>query len=331
MAINLTKVMNMMMELITPKKIVSTLLISSFLYCLPSLAGEKINKTLPINDVNRISIENHRGMVKVIGSDTDQVTVSGELDDEAEEFIFKQKGNKILISVEMPARYKNKGSNKGSNLTISVPNTSRISFDGISSNFSIEEIDAGLDVKTVSGNVTAKNISNHIEINTVSGNVSTKALSGKVQLQSVSGDIKDIASSGRLYLKAVSGDIDSKSSASEVSIESVSGDVEMELSETDDIQMSTVSGDVDIELALNRDGVMRMSSVSGNYDVKFTKDIDAQFKLKTSVGGDIINKITGDKAKKGKYMPSAKLYFETGSGSASVRASTVSGSIKVSQ
>ena len=73
-----------------------------------------------------------------------------------------------------------------------------------------------------------------------------------------------------------------------------------------------------------------MSSISGDLALKLQKNVQASFRLSASAGGDIINKITGQKANKAKYGPSSKLQFETGSANANVRASTVSGAISVS-
>jgi DUF4097 and DUF4098 domain-containing protein YvlB len=297
-----------------------------------SFAGEHIDKTLSLSDVNSVNIENLRGKVTVIGWDKDIITVKGELEDDAEGLIFKQKGSSVKIKVELENHNNNFWGNneKGSILTIHMPKNIRVSFDGVSSDLNFENLHASAEGKTVSGDINAKNLSERVELISVSGDIDSKNLSGKVSLSSVSGSIRDRQSSGRLKLRVVSGEIDAQSAAKEVFIENVSGDIEVALSEIDELIVSNVSGDFSGSLSLNESGEVKMSSVSGRLALKLQKDVQASFRLSANAGGDIINKITDQKAIEAKYGPSSKLRFETGNASANVRASTVSGDIIVS-
>ncbi|WP_281559444.1 DUF4097 family beta strand repeat-containing protein [Thalassomonas sp. RHCl1] len=296
---------------------------------LPALAGEKIDKVLPASGDSNISIESPNGEVSITGWDKDQVSVKGELDDNAEGLTFEQKGSLIEIKVMMPHNSNNRWNEQGSDLTIFVPKNARVSFGGVSSDVTLAELTRNVDVKTVSGDLTGENLSNHVELLTVSGHIKVKGLSGKVQLSTVSGDIRDKASSGRLQLKAVSGDIKSQSEASEVQVTSVSGEIELNLAQVDELAISTVSGDVEGQLNLNDSGLVKLSSVSGDMALKFQPDVQASFRLKANAGGDLVNKLTSDKAVEAKYGPSSKLEFVTGNGNGSVRGNTVSGNIRV--
>lgn len=297
-----------------------------------SFAGEHIDKSLSINDVSSVNIENLRGKVTVIGWDKDTISVKGELEDDAEGLIFKQRGSSIKIKVELDKHNNNYwGSNeKGSSLTIHMPKNIRVSFDGVSSDIDFENLHASAEGKTVSGDINAKNLSERVELISVSGDIDSKNLSGKVSLSSVSGSIRDRQSSGRLKLRVVSGEIDAQSTAKEVLIENVSGDIEVSLSDIDELIVSNVSGDFSGSLSLNDNGAVKMSSVSGSLALTLQKGVSASFRLSANAGGDILNEITDQKAKEARYGPSSKLSFETGSASANVRASTVSGDIIVS-
>jgi DUF4097 and DUF4098 domain-containing protein YvlB len=296
-----------------------------------SFAGEQIDKSLTLSDVSSVNIENLRGKITVIGWDKNTIAVKGELEDEAEGLLFKQQGSSVKIKVELEKNNNNFfGHHKGSILTVHMPKNIRVSFDGISSDISFENLHASAEGKTVSGNVNAINLSERIELISVSGDIYSKKLSGKVSLSTVSGNIKDRQSSGRLSLRVISGEIDSQSTAKEVEIENVSGDIQISLNEVDELTVSNVSGDFSGSLSLNDGGVVKMSSISGGLALKFQKDVQASFRLSASASGDIINKITRQKANKAKYGPSSTLQFETGSANANVRVSTVSGAINVS-
>ena len=296
---------------------------------IPSLAGERVDESMLLGAIKNVTIENLRGEVTVIGNSSDTVSVTGELDDKAEGLTFERSGSRIIIKVEIPNNSHNGWGADGSELIIKMPKHVRVSFKGVSSNINISNFTNGSEIQTVSGDISAKDLMEQIELATVSGNIESKNLSGKLRLSSVSGDIHDRNSTGRALFKTVSGNLSSSSSANEVSANSVSGDIDLRLAKVDELIVSTVSGEFNSQLSLNDNGLLKMSSVSGDLIVDFKNEVQASFNLKTNAGGNIVNGLTSAKAKRAKYGPSSKLFFETGNASGSVRASTVSGRIEV--
>jgi hypothetical protein len=296
---------------------------------MPILAGERIDESMSLGNAKSVTIENLRGEVSVTGNDGDTVSVTGELDDKAKGLTFEKSGSRIIIKVEIPHNNHNGWGADGSDLIIKLPKHVRVSFKGVSSDIDIDNFTNGAEIQTVSGDVKANDLMKQVELTTVSGNVISKNLSGKLRISSVSGDIEDRDSAGRAHFKTVSGSLTSTSSANEVSAKSVSGDIDLRLANIDELIVSTVSGQFESELSLNDNGLLKMSSISGDLEVKFKNDVQASFSLKTNAGGNIVNHLTSAEAKRAKYGPSSKLSFETGNGSSSVRASTVSGSIVV--
>lgn len=311
-------------------KVIQIITVAFLALSLQASAGEKVNKSLNAQGVNNVDVENLRGKVTITGWDKDTVEVSGEIDDQAKAFIFEKDGSSIIIHVEMPRHMDNYWNNGGSQLTINVPQQIRVSFKGVSSDVYLSTLANGTNAKTVSGNIESDNLSQHVELITVSGNIESDGLSGKVSLSTVSGSIDDKNSSGRLKLKAVSGNLSSTSEASEVLASSVSGEIDLTLAKVDELEMSTVSGDIDSRLSLNKGGLVKMGSVSGDIDLAFDNNVSARFNLKSNAGGDLVNRITDEEAKHAKYGPSSRLSFETGDANATVKGSTVSGRIKVS-
>lgn len=308
-------------------KITSFILVCTFSAL--SFAGEKVDKTLPANNITTVNIDNLRGNVAINGWDKAEVSLTGELDDEAEGYVFEQRETSIVIKVKMPRRLDNGWNVKKSNLVINMPKNVRVNFTGVSTDVQVKNLNRGAEIHTVSGEITANSILDHIELNTVSGNIKSKNLSGKIFLSSVSGNIDDNDSTGRLKLNAVSGEISANSAANEVSVNAVSGEIELVLSKVDELTISTVSGDAESKLFLNKNAEVKLSSVSGDIEIDLQDKVDASFRIDSNAGGDIVNKLTSDKAKHDKYGPSSRLYFQVGDGSASVRANTVSGEIKI--
>jgi DUF4097 and DUF4098 domain-containing protein YvlB len=296
-----------------------------------TLAGEQVNKQLPAGNAKDIRIENLRGSVVIEGWDQGIVSVKGELDDKAKAFVFEKKGSEIVIKVVMPKHITNLDWIKnGSALVVKVPDSMRLTFKGVSSNVRVKSLTRSSKVKTVNGDIDAEDLSGHVELFSVNGNIKSKNLRGKIELSTVSGDIKDEASKGKLFIKAISGSVSSNSLASEVKAKCVSGSINLTLTNIDQLAMSTVSGEVSADLFLNASGIVKMSSVSGDIALKLLNNSQAKFSFSANAGGDIVNKLTADKAVRGKHHASTKLNFVTGDGSGSVRGSTVSGTIKIS-
>jgi DUF4097 and DUF4098 domain-containing protein YvlB len=302
---------------------VSCLILSAQIF-----AATEVSESLPSTNVTNVSINNHSGSINVVGWDKDRISVTGTLDDDAEKLIFEQKGAQVLIKVEYPRM--DNWSADGSKITVFMPKNIRMKSSSISSDIHISNLHGGVEVKTVSGDVLAKNVTQSVELNSISGNIKTDKLSGKVSLSAVSGDIKDTDSTGRLEIRAVSGEVVINSQAKEVFFNNVSGGSKLNLADVMELRIRTVSGDLQAKVTLNEKALLKASTVSGDLAFTFQKGIDADFSLKSSVGGDIDNNITKDKTEHDEYGPGAKLNFQTVNGSALVRVSTVSGNVEVS-
>jgi DUF4097 and DUF4098 domain-containing protein YvlB len=302
---------------------VSCLILSAQIF-----AATEVSESLPSTNVTNVSINNHSGSINVVGWNKERISVTGTLDDDAEKLIFEQKGAQVLIKVEYPRM--DNWSADGSKITVFMPKNIRMKSSSISSDIHISNLHGGVEVKTISGDVLAKNITQNIELNSISGNIKTDKLSGKVSLSAVSGDINDTDSTGRLEIRSVSGEVVINSQAKEVFFNNVSGQSQLNLADIMELRIRTVSGDLQAKVTLNEKALLKASTVSGDLAFTFQKGIDADFSLKTNVGGDIDNNITKDKTKHDEYGPGAKLNFQTVNGSALVRVSTVSGNVEVS-
>ena len=309
-----------------------SLAILAFSLTLPVFAKD-VDEKLSVSNNANISIDNLRGEVVVKGTDTNEVWVVGKLDEKATDFIFKAEGDNVIIQVKMPSNMNSSfwdNDEQETDLVIEVPHGSKVQFQGVSSDITISDISNDVQARTVSGDVTVVNLTaERIDIESVSGDVMSKSLTGRIHLSTVSGDIKDTNSSGNVEYHAVSGDIKAESTAKEVVANVISGDLEINLNNVVDAELSSISGNVDAELELSDDGLLKMSTVSGNLKLALQKGVNADIRVDSHAGGRITNQLTDDKVEKAKYGPHSKLSTQTGSGSASVKMSTVSGNVKL--
>lgn len=271
-------------------------------------AGEEVDERRSVSAQGVVEIHNTRGEVEITGWDKDEVHVSGELDDLAEELIFEVDGEFTLIRVKMPKRNIRWGD--GSDLEIRIPVKSRVDFNGVSTDLKFTNIEGGTSIHSVSGDIRADHIAKRLLINSVSGNVEVRDTTGKVKITTVSGDL-------RLDLRST-----------EVSINTVSGEIDMDLAEFDSLMVSTISGELEISGHLNDSGSISMSSVSGDIELRLTGPVNARIDARAGPGGDIDNDMTEDEPRD-IFPAQMELKSTAGDGSGRIRIKTVTGDISL--
>jgi DUF4097 and DUF4098 domain-containing protein YvlB len=272
------------------------------------MADELIDETRDVTSDGLIEIINTRGEVTVTGWGRDQVHVEGELDELAEEFIFEVNDDRTTIEVKIPKRDANWGS--GSDLEISVPRGSRVSFESVSSDGEFSDIQGGIRVRAVSGDITATEIAGQVYIKTVSGDIEVEKSSGTANIASVSGELELELDSRRLNL------------------DSVSGDISADLTEFESLLIDIVSGDIDVEGKLLDNGEIDITSVSSDVDVELDSPVNARVSIETGPGGDIANGLN-DASVKDRFPAMHMLETTVGDGSGDINIRTVSGDINI--
>lgn len=313
---------------------VGLLVISSVFYAGMALAaGEKVEQSVELPGSATVNLENMRGYVEIVGTSGNTATLTGTLDEKAEDFSMEMRGNTLFIKVEMPRQTRfNDDESEGSRLKLVMPSDRALDVQGVSMDIEVRDLSQATKIESVSGDIDARNLSGQVRLVSVSGDIKARQLAGEVQLDTVSGDINDQDSNATdVRYQGVSGDIYAITKARKVSVQNVSGDVELGLDEVNELSIKNVSGDFEVDLVLAANGQLKANNVSGDMNFVFHNGIDAQFDLAANAGGDIINKITDEKASKAKYGPSRSLNFRIGEGSATVDMSTVSGDIEISR
>lgn len=305
-------------------------LVTLGLMSMTALAGEKIDKSLTTSADGFVVVDVQSGNVDIKTWDKNEVKVVGELDDDAEGYDFEVDGRKVYFKVDMPerrwGRYKN---GKGSQLEFWLPAANQLKFEGVNVNVKADGVQGGSMINTVNGDIEASKLSDKIKLETVNGDISAEDLKGKISIHTVNGEVKDRNSEGTLAIETVNGEINSKTKATELALNNVNGDMRIVTGKVEDIEVSTVNGDLDIELELVSKGRFVYSSVGGDADILFSGKVSADFDIEAHAGGDIDNYITDDKVKEAKYGPSSRLRFKAGDGAADVEIDTVSGDIKL--
>ncbi len=278
----------------------------------PSAFAERIDQTQDADANGKVDVFNLSGDVEIVGWNRKQIQVTGEVGDDAEEFIFERSGKVTTIKVKVPDRSHGHHKDVSSDLLIRVPKGSSI------------------DVGTVSADISVEGVEGEQELQSVSGDVETEAFSTDIDIGTVSGDV-DVEGSGKdmeARLESVSGDVTGENLSGNIKAESVSGDIEIMQGDFSRARIETVNGDVLFNAVLRTDGKLDVETINGTVDITFIGDVSARFDIET-FNGRIRNCFGPDAERTSKYAPGWELSFTEGSGEGRVSIATLNGGLRL--
>ncbi|NOU53165.1 DUF4097 domain-containing protein [Pseudoalteromonas sp. JBTF-M23] len=307
------------------------LLMGLALLPLVGFAAEQIDEQITVPSNGKIVIENQRGDITIKTWGEESFKVTGSLDEKAKGYKLETKGSVTEFIVQMPKQYKGwKNTSEGSQLTIYMPKSSELNFEGVSVNITASQLYAGTYIKTVKGDIRVEDLKGRISLQTINGDIDGANLNGNIHYETVNGEIKDRDSQGKLKLDAVNGEIESDTSAQDVRLENVNGEVDLRINELKDLQLNTVNGEIDVRIKkLKNNANINMETVSGDLRLYLPDDISARFDIDVHAGGKVKNELSEHEMKKAKWGPSGELEFVLNGGDADVEINTVSGRIEL--
>ncbi len=142
------------------------------------------------------------------------------------------------------------------NITLMVQKDCPVQLGVVNASAVIAGVSARTSLKSVSGDMTLDGVTGAVDANTVSGNLEAQGLDGNVVFHSVSGDLTLADGAiGRLDSRTVSGGVTA----------------DIELQQSGEMRISTLSGDVGIRLPADTDARADLRSASG----RITSDFEA--------------------------------------------------------
>lgn len=303
----------------------------------PAQAGEAIAETREVKPGAVISIELLNGAISISGHDDNVFSIQGELNDAAKGYTLLNNNGNIQFEEHIERRngwfsfdgWRSQDGNAGAILNIQMPRNAVLRFDGVNTNVDIIGLSGNTDIEVVNGMIVASDLSGVVRLESVNGAIDTRGLSGRISLETVNGSIDDRGSTGpRANFSAVNGSIRSDTQSPQVSASNVNGRIELDLHRIDELDVSTVGGNLDIFAFMNELAHIEISSVGGSVDLNLPDTTSASFHVSTAVGGRIRNELSDDEPEqKRRYVNSRALDFAINGGNGDVNISTVSGNI----
>ncbi|MFJ8644637.1 DUF4097 family beta strand repeat-containing protein [Streptomyces sp. NPDC093546] len=209
--------------------------------------------------------------------------------------IVTQRGSTLTVSYEdLPWKgflkwFDRKGRDRSAVVSLAVPAGASVEVGVVGAEAVVSGIRGRTEVRGVTGDTTLVGLAGPVRAETVSGNVEAQSVAGELRYSSVSGDLTVVDGTG-----------------TSVRADSVTGDMVIDLDPADrgtDIRLTTVSGEIAIRLPHPTDARVEANTTSGAVSSAFDDlRVDGQW---------------GSKSIKGTL----------GSGTGTLKATTVSGSI----
>ncbi len=271
----------------------------------------RVDKTIAAQPDGAVRIVNVAGSIAVSGNATKEVHVTGMIGKSVERVDVVNEGGTIVVRVVLP---KGRGSysDADANLTIHVPEGSRLETSTVSADQDVQGIRGAAQLSTVSGDVDANLASPEVQIKTVSGdlNLTGNGKPAKWRVTTVSGDVVLARGAGSLELSTVSGDAQlTLDSLTAFRARTTSGDLQLRgrLLKGADLSHESVSGDLNLAMGTEAGLTVEAESFSGE--------------IRTCFG--VQGKPVSD------YSPGEKLSTRLGEGGASLRIKTLSGDVNI--
>ena len=261
-----------------------------------------------------ITINNVKGTVNVVAWDRSDVHVGGQLGDGAAPLAIEGSENNLTINVQAKGHegwfnWSGENAMEPTTLDVNVPRSASVKVSVVSAPLSIDGIKGG-----------------DIEVNSVSGQVRINAQTPALNVVAVSGNVAFSGHAEQAKLQTVSGDILTPSLGRTVELQTVSGRIQSGGGPWQQLNLSTVSGDVQLTGSLADGGSMSIDSMSGNVTLQFQHPLSANIHASTFSGNLHSDFGTPTRPEHG---PGNTLDTVAGSGSGKIHIETFSGDLKI--
>lgn len=288
------------------------------LFCL-SLGGQAfadtpIDLSHPAAPTAHVDISNIKGEVTITAWDRNEVHVGGQLGNGAEPLAIEGSDNNLSIKVQAQGQngWLNWGGDKAmssTTLDVNVPRGASLKVSVVSAPLSVDGIDGG-----------------DIEVNSVSGRVRINAQTPTLSVVSVSGNVAFSGKAKQAKLQTVSGDILAPSLGNKVDLQTVSGHIQAAGGPWEQLNLSTVSGDVQLSGALAAGGNISIDSMSGDLQLQFPASLSSSVHAST-FSGDLRSDF--GTPKQPEHGPGSTLDTVSGSGDGKISIETFSGDLRI--
>lgn len=191
-----------------------------------ALAQQQIDDTRTVSPTVRLEIDEIIvGHIRVIGGAGNEMTVTGTIGADVDDFVIEGGPDAVEIYAEIghwdhdddehDGRRRWSGSENNDvevNLEIRVPSGASLEIDGVTASFEVEGVDGTIEIESVTGDITYSGSASMLDLSNVTGSITAASTSVmEADFESVNGSITfagDVGAGGELSMENVNGSID---------------------------------------------------------------------------------------------------------------------------
>ncbi|NKB88236.1 MAG: hypothetical protein GKS06_08455 [Acidobacteria bacterium] len=190
-----------------------------------ALAQQQVDDRRTVSANVQVEIEDIIvGSVRVIGTDSNEMTVTGTIGPDVDEFVIEGGPEYVEIYVEFEDwdddhndgnRRRWRGRERHDvdvDLEIHVPRGATLDIEGVTASFTVENVDGNIEIESVTGDIVYSGNASMIELNNVTGSVTATAGNPmEVDIESVNGHVTytgSVGPQGEISIENVNGSID---------------------------------------------------------------------------------------------------------------------------
>lgn len=257
--------------------------------------------TIAVSRGQRLEVAVHAGTVNVQAWNRDAVRLRVRSTDDAELDV-RERGNRL--AVEATGRH---GTPADADLVISAPAWLPVSVTGVDLDITIEGITAPVTAETVQGDVVVRGGAELITLTSVEGSVQLTGARGKMQVSAVNDDI---------VVSDATGDL---------AVSTVNGDLRLASVRSDNVDASTVNGDIGFSGGFQDGGRYRFSTHNGDLTLAVPEGTSATVGVATFQGDfEAAFPVSVSGMRRGQ-----RFSFTLGAGSARVQLESFQGEIRL--
>lgn len=236
-----------------------------------SLPDKQLKKEFNVEYGGKLTIDLRTGgVIEIEGWDKEvvdaKVTIEGS-DAEDVQVELEQNGNDVEIISYYDGNMEN-GYHANTNIVVKIPNKYDLDFSTMGGGVKLDNLNGDLSGRTMGGELNLSHLHGMLNVSTMGGNITVKDCEVDGEVQTMGGEVRVENVTGDLNAKTMGGKV------KQVNVKSKKG------SEGDEVNISTMGGDVEVDEAMNG---TKVKTMGGDITInKAAKFVDAE-----TYGGDI--------------------------------------------
>lgn len=283
-------------------------------FCEPDAFAKPVDRSHPIEPNGAVRLDIRYGRIRVVGSQTSRVRVSGTVEDELHGISVRDEAGAVEIRAEFGWISRLRALLDGTppyhvDLLVEIPTDTRLFIVSRDAEIAIDGVDGPIGIGVVSSSVVVRGSPARLDLEAVSGSLDFEGRTGFLSASTLSGDLRAVGGEG------------------EIRLEAATGSLEVLDARPRHASLTTVSGSITVRGSIVPEGLLEVRTESGDVTLACRGSHGIELDLETR-DGEILNGISSAKPirdDKGRRV----LRMELDGGGAAARVRTRSGLIQL--